>query len=84
MKEKLLRSFVVAKNEVNGFVKNKAADVLKTDGGEAYVDTGVKIVIAIVIGSLLLVGLIALMGDNVLPMITDSITDMFGNATVTP
>ena len=45
--------------------------------GENYVDTGVKVLIAVVIGALLLAGLYALFGDVVLPTVTQRVTDMF-------
>ena len=45
--------------------------------GENYVDSGVKILIAVVVGALLLAGLYALFGDVVLPTVTQRVTDMF-------
>lgn len=45
--------------------------------GESYVDTGVKILIAVVIGALLLAGLYALFGDVVMPTLERRITEMF-------
>ena len=45
--------------------------------GENYVDSGVKILIAVVVGALLLAGLYALFGDVVLPSVTQRVTDMF-------
>ena len=40
-------------------------------------DVGVKILIAVVIGALLLAGLYALFGDVVMPTLTRRITEMF-------
>lgn len=48
--------------------------------GENYVDVGVKILIAVVIGALLLAGLYELFGDVVLPTLEKKITDMFNYA----
>lgn len=45
--------------------------------GENYVDTGVKILIAVVIGALLLAGLYALFGDVVMPTLEQRIKEMF-------
>ena len=45
--------------------------------GEGYVDTGVKILIAVVIGALLLGGLYALFGDTIMPTVTEKVEDMF-------
>lgn len=55
----------------------KAGSVLQDRAGENYVDTGVKILIAVVIGALLLAGLYTLFGDVVMPTLTQKITEMF-------
>lgn len=54
-----------------------AKNVLRDKTGENYVDVGVKILIAVVIGALLLAGLYALFGDVVMPTLTRRITEMF-------
>lgn len=48
--------------------------------GEGYIDTAVKILIAVVLGALLLAGLYALFGDVVMPTLEDRIKDMFDYA----
>lgn len=48
--------------------------------GEGYVDTAVKILIAIVLGALLLAGLYALFKDTVLPTLVARIQQMFNYA----
>lgn len=48
--------------------------------GEGYVDTAVKILMAVVIGALVLAGLYALFGDTVLPTLTRRIKEMFNYA----
>lgn len=48
--------------------------------GEGYIDTAVKILIAVVLGALLLAGLYALFGDVVMPTLTKRIQDMFNYA----
>ncbi|MBR3998029.1 MAG: hypothetical protein IKI93_06760 [Clostridia bacterium] len=45
--------------------------------GEGYVDSGVKILIAVVIGALLLSGLYALFNNTIMPTVTTKITDLF-------
>ena len=45
--------------------------------GEGYIDTAVKILIAVVLGALLLAGLYALFGDVVMPTLNQRIKDMF-------
>lgn len=47
---------------------------------EGYVDTAVKILMAVVIGALLLAGLYALFGDTVMPTLTRRIQEMFNYA----
>ena len=58
----------------------KAAGLMRDKKGENYVDTAVKILIAIVIGALLLAGLYALFGDVVMPTLTRRIQEMFNYA----
>jgi len=48
--------------------------------GEGYIDTAVKILIAVVLGALLLAGLYALFGDVVMPTLNQRIKDMFNYA----
>ena len=50
---------------------------LRDKSGENYVDTGVKILIAVVIGALLLAGLYALFNTTIMPTLTERITNMF-------
>lgn len=51
--------------------------LLSTKRGENFVDSGVKILIAVVIGALLLGGLYALFGDTILPTLTNKVKEMF-------
>ena len=44
---------------------------------EGYVDSGVKILIAVVIGALLLSGLYALFNGTIMPTVTRRITELF-------
>ena len=44
---------------------------------EGYVDSGVKILIAVVIGALLLAGLYALFNTTIMPTVTSKIQDLF-------
>lgn len=50
---------------------------MSNNKGEGYIDTAVKILIAVVLGALLLAGLYALFGDVVMPTLTQMIRDMF-------
>lgn len=65
-------------------LKNKAAtaavrtcNILSGKRGEGYIDTAIKILLAVVIGALLLAGLYALFGETVLPTLTERIKQMF-------
>lgn len=53
---------------------------LAETSGEGYVDTAVKILIAVVLGALLLAGLYALFNDTVLPTLVDRVKEMFDYA----
>ena len=44
---------------------------------EGYVDSGVKILIAVVIGALLLAGLYTLFNTTIMPTVTTKITELF-------
>lgn len=55
----------------------QAAVLLADCRGENFVDSGIKILIAVVIGALLLGGLYALFGETIMPTVTDKITKMF-------
>ena len=70
-------------NKVTGNMKvtvGKAVQLLKDKRGENYVDTAVKILIAVVIGALLLAGLYTLFNDVVMPILTSKIQGMFNYA----
>jgi uncharacterized protein YacL len=54
-----------------------AKRALSNNSGEGYVDTAVKILMAVVIGALVLAGLYALFGETVLPTLTQRIQEMF-------
>lgn len=58
----------------------RAGMLMKDTKGENYVDTAVKILIAVVLGALLPAGLYALFGDVVMPTLTQRIQDMFNYA----
>ena len=47
---------------------------------EGYVDSGVKILIAVVIGALLLAGLYALFNTTIMPTVTSKIAALFNYA----
>lgn len=55
----------------------KSRVILCSQRGEGFVDTAIKILIAVVIGALLLGGLYALFGETILPTLRQRIMDMF-------
>ena len=55
----------------------EAKEKLRETSGEDYVDTAIKILIAVVLGALLLAGLYALFNDTVLPTLVDRVKEMF-------
>lgn len=60
----------------NGYFMKK----LKEKRAEGYVDTAIKILIAVVLGALLLAGLYALFDDTVLPTLVRRVEEMFNYA----
>lgn len=58
----------------------RSRSILSDNSAEGYVDTAVKILMAVVIGALVLAGLYALFADTVMPTLTQRIKDMFNYA----
>ena len=48
--------------------------------GEGYIDTGVKIIIGVVVGGVILAGLYALFNTTISPTLTEKISGMFNYA----
>lgn len=68
---------------VNEFVTDKAIAArvaVSNNNGEGYIDTAVKILIAVVLGALLLSGLYLLFGEVVMPTLNQKIKEMFNYA----
>ena len=51
--------------------------LIHEEKSENFVDTAIKILMAVVIGALLLAGLYKLFADTVLPTLTQRVTEMF-------
>lgn len=67
-------------NKVSAKITEKAVMIqtlLSSQRGEGFVDSAIKILIAVVIGALVLAGLYALFGETVLPTLKQRIEDMF-------
>ena len=58
-------------------IATRAKTALANNRGEGYVDTGVKILIAVVIGALLLAGLYTLFNTTIMPTVTTTVTELF-------
>ena len=80
MEEKDIRNMMKKAAQNVKAVAVRAGMLMKDTKGENYVDTAVKILIAVVLGALLLAGLYALFGDVVMPTLTQRIQDMFNYA----
>ena len=58
-------------------VATRAAVAIENKKAEGYVDSGVKILIAVVIGALLLAGLYALFNTTIMPTVTSKVQGLF-------
>ena len=67
------------KNKFNKAVATVKATVESTTG-EGYIDTGVKIIIGVVGGGVILAGLYALFNTTIIPTLTEKISGMFNYA----
>lgn len=64
-------------NAVETAVSVRAHAALDGTKAEAYVDTGVKILIAVVIGALLMGGLYLLFNSTIMPKVTEKVNELF-------
>ena len=71
--KKLINSI---KNKVNSAIIS-ARTTIESTSGEGYIDTGVKIIIGVVIGGVILAGLYALFNTTIIPTLTTKIGEMF-------
>ena len=58
--------------------KRQAKEALCNERGDFYISDGVKIIIAVVLGALLLTALSGIFNDTVIPRITHEIEALFG------
>ena len=68
--------FNTIKNKANHAVVAAKATIASKKA-EGYVDSGVKILIAVVIGALLLAGLYALFNTTIMPTVTTKVQGLF-------
>ena len=74
--KKLINSI---KTKVNSAIIS-ARTTIESTSGEGYIDTGVKIIIGVVIGGVILAGLYALFNTTIIPTLTTKIGEMFNYA----
>ena len=55
----------------------RAKSTLDNANAEGYIDTGVKIIIGVVVGAVILGGLYALFNDTIMPTVTQKVKDLF-------
>lgn len=55
-------------------------ETVESTTGEGYIDTGVKIIIGVVVGGVILAGLYALFNTTIIPTLTEKISGMFNYA----
>ncbi len=72
-----MRNFLTRKKRKAQAKMIQIAILLTARRGENFIDSGIKILIAVVIGALLLAGLYALFGDTIMPTVTEKVNDMF-------
>ena len=77
IKEKIDAWANKTESKIAGYVAVKGYDLLKNTSGEGYVDTGIKIVISVVIGGLLLTWLYALFQLTIFPNLETKIQELF-------
>lgn len=77
---KIKRNLSFMENKIRAKLTLKyltAKTLLCSQRGEGFVDTAIKILMAVVIGALILAGLYALFGETILPTLKQRITNMF-------
>ena len=74
--KKLINSI---KNKANSAIIS-ARTTVESTAGEGYVDTGVNIIVGVVIGGVILAGLYTLFDGTVIPTLTTKIGEMFNYA----
>jgi len=72
-----MKKFIANIREKFNAVAARTVVAVSNIKAEGYVDSGVKILIAVVIGALLLAGLYALFNTTIMPTVTKKIADLF-------
>lgn len=72
-----MKKFIANIREKFNSVAARTAVAVSNIKAEGYVDSGVKILIAVVIGALLLAGLYTLFNTTIMPTVTEKVTELF-------
>lgn len=59
-------------------LKESAKNALNNENGDFYISEGVKVIIAVILGSLLITAMVALFNSQIIPGIQSKITELFG------
>ena len=59
-------------------LKESAKNALNNENGDFYISEGVKVIIAVILGSLLITAMVALFNSQIIPGIQDKIEKLFG------
>lgn len=59
-------------------LKESAKEALGNEDGDFYISEGVKVIIAVILGSLLITAMVALFNSQIIPGIQDKTTELFG------
>ena len=83
-----LKGFFTMKNSITNIanrvslkaqaLKESAKNCLNNENGDFYISEGVKVIIAVILGSLLITAMVALFNSQIIPGIQDKITELFG------
>ncbi len=58
-------------------LKSKVKSAVVNENGDFYISEGVKVIIAVVLGSLLITAMVLVFNSQIIPGIQDKITDLF-------
>ena len=75
-----MKNFMNKINAKANSIAIRAKSILNNAKAEGYVDTGVKIIIAVVVGAVILGGLYALFNGVIIPRLNTEIQGMFNYA----
>ena len=69
------KAYIKAQN-----LKDSVKEALDNENGDFYISEGVKVIIAVILGSLLITAMVALFNSQIIPGIQDKITHLWSYA----